>query len=214
MTESNLYCLIVNGEITDGPRALPSSWESVSNLDTINNISTLVALGWFPFVATQMPVVDSLTQRVTVQLVVGETTVTQAWTTKTLLAAEAQANLIAAHIAAIDAINKAAGECRAKYITVIPGQESTYQLKDVESQSAEALLATGGTPTAALYPMLFAEATATGISIADLITLVRTTAGQWKQLAAIIEGTRRGAIVAVEKATTTAELNAIQPVWP
>jgi hypothetical protein len=41
------YCLVENGAITEGPRALPTAWGSVSGLQYLN-ADELKALGWLP----------------------------------------------------------------------------------------------------------------------------------------------------------------------
>lgn len=115
---------------------------------------------------------------------------------------------------AIARVNKSAGICRAKFITVIPGQDATYQLKGAEADAANAILAGNGSPVPADYPILNAEALATGASFLDTLTLVTQTASQWKQLAAVVEGARRGAIVAIQNATTWQEVEAVNPTFP
>lgn len=116
---------------------------------------------------------------------------------------------------AIARVNEAAGACRAKYLTVVPGQAETYLLKADELKAYDAVIAANGTPDAADYPILSSEATATGSTLDDVVTLVRATRAAWLQLAAVVEGMRRGAIVAIEHATNDAEvLSAIPEVWP
>lgn len=41
------YCLVENGVIADGPRALPKSWRNISGLDMLDN-DNLRELGWLP----------------------------------------------------------------------------------------------------------------------------------------------------------------------
>lgn len=41
------YCLVQNGVIVDGPRALPNSWENISGLPLLN-ADALKNLGWLP----------------------------------------------------------------------------------------------------------------------------------------------------------------------
>lgn len=102
-------------------------------------------------------------------------------------------------------INREAGACRSRYITVIPGQESTYLMKEQEARAY---------PGAGPFPMLEAEAEACGATVAEIATLVIQTATQWRLLAAMVEGVRRGAILAVERATTVAEVDAVRPTFP
>jgi hypothetical protein len=41
------YCLVENGKITEGPRALPTAWGNVSGLQYLS-ADELKALGWLP----------------------------------------------------------------------------------------------------------------------------------------------------------------------
>jgi len=111
---------------------------------------------------------------------------------------------------AIVAVNRAAGTCRAKYITVTPGQEMTYAEKERE---ALAYLA-ASSPVPADYPMLVAEATATGVTLPELAAEVVRVAADWRLIGSQIEGIRRRAIVAVQAATTTAEVDAVTWHFP
>ena len=111
---------------------------------------------------------------------------------------------------AIVAVNRAAGTCRAKYITVTPGQEMTYAEKERE---ALAYLA-ASSPVPADYPMLLAEATATGVTLPELAAEVVQVAEDWRFIGSEIEGIRRGAIVAVQQAKTTAEVDAVTWSFP
>jgi len=115
---------------------------------------------------------------------------------------------------AVNRVNHDAGACRARYITVTPGQESTYQIKGQEADAANKVIADGGTPNPADYPMLTAEAQATGASFSDTLALVTQTAAAWRQLAVTVEAIRRGAIVQIENATTVAEVDAVRPQFP
>jgi hypothetical protein len=110
---------------------------------------------------------------------------------------------------AINIVNTLVGEWRSEFITVIPGQESTYLLKENEAIAAQALLNSGTTPTPDVCPIICAESISTGSSIQDVVTLILTTAAQWKQMAAIAEGVRRGAATAIANATTIEEVTAV-----
>lgn len=110
----------------------------------------------------------------------------------------------------IAAINDAAGKSRSKFITVIPGQEMTYAEKEREATAYQQDPA----PDPSNYPMLAAEALSTGRAIADVVTEVLALAEQWRALGAQIEGIRRGAIVRVQQATTTAEVDAVTWNFP
>jgi hypothetical protein len=104
-----------------------------------------------------------------------------------------------------NAIDQAAGLARARYITVAPGQEATYQAKAAE---ADAYVAAGSPADTTPYPILAAEAQARGISVSDMAELVRTTRDQWTQLAATIEGMRIGGKLAVDAAADHASVDA------
>lgn len=107
------------------------------------------------------------------------------------------------------AVNYQAGACRGRYMTVIPGQEATYLLKEQEAKAAKAVLDAGGSLNQADYAILAAEAHGSGSTLADVLALVLATAGQFRQLAAFVEGKRRGAIVHIERATDAAAVQAI-----
>lgn len=121
------------------------------------------------------------------------------------------ARLATAKTLAVARINGEAGGARARYITVIPGQEGTYLDKATE---AAAFLADEA-PTAERYPYLYAEAEATDAAVADVATLVNQTAQVWRQANARIEGLRKGAAKRVADALTLAEVTAVFPIaWP
>lgn len=117
--------------------------------------------------------------------------------------------------AAIARVNDEAGACRARHMTAIPGQDSTYLLKSAELDAYDARVAADQAIVEADYPILHAEAVASRATLTETAALVRTTRSLWIQLAATIEGMRRGAIVAIERATTEADvLAAIPEQWP
>jgi hypothetical protein len=100
-------------------------------------------------------------------------------------------------------IDRTAGAARARYITVAPGQEATYVLKE---QQANAFLAD---PAGEVPAYIAAEASATGMSPSDAATLISNTAKLWnEQLGPRIEELRRGGNLAVGAATTTADAQA------
>lgn len=97
-------------------------------------------------------------------------------------------------------IDAECGAFRSRFITTIPGQESTYLEKERE---ARAWAAASG-PDAEDYPMIAAEAGARGISINAQAALVIATANVWRPLAAAIEAARMGAKEAVKAAPSRA----------
>jgi hypothetical protein len=104
-----------------------------------------------------------------------------------------------------DAIDQSAGRARARYITVAPGQEATYQAKSAE---ADAYVAAGRPADTSAYHILTAEAAARGVTVSAVADLVRATRDQWTQLAAAIEGIRIGGKLAVENAADHAGVDA------
>lgn len=111
-----------------------------------------------------------------------------------------------AKAAAKSRIDAAAGRARARYITVAPGQEATYQAKAAE---ADAYVAAGRPAETSAYPILTVEAKARGIAVSALADLVRMTRDQWIQLAAAIEAKRIGGKLAVDAATDHVAVEAV-----
>lgn len=107
-------------------------------------------------------------------------------------------------------INNAAGNARAKYITAIPGQESTYQFKLQEATS----YVNTQNPSDDDFPFLSAEALATHTTVSVIANNILQTWNAWKPLAVEIEAIRRGALVDVSSATTLEEILNINPVFP
>ncbi len=113
---------------------------------------------------------------------------------------------------AIARVNAGAGAFRAQFVTDVPGQAETYLLKADELRAYDE---SSGTLDPIFLPILSAEASATGMSLSAVADLVRATRAQWVLLAAAIEGKRRGAIVAIENATTESDAwSAVPEVWP
>lgn len=48
------YCLIENGQITEGPRNLPKTWRNISGFH-LNSDADLLALGWYPVEYVTIP---------------------------------------------------------------------------------------------------------------------------------------------------------------
>jgi len=138
---------------------------------------------------------------------VGAAVVTVTYAVVELAAAELAADLAAVEAAAVGRINREAGGERARHITVTTGQEGTYLAKQAE---AERFLA--GVPGP--HPYLEAEAAATGAAVAAVAAVVAETAAQWTALNAAIEGARRGALVAVERAVAIGDRAAVEAVFP
>lgn len=204
------YCLVQNGVVVSGPRELPVSYGNVSNLNAMND-DELKTVGWLPYVLnapTPNPLMIESTAREISDMAVTDTITLYPDPNPPAL-------LMAYRNAAISRVNTEAGECRAKYITVIPGQSETYLLKNTEAQLYNTAVAAGNTPVPEDYPICLAEAQACNMSLADVIYLVSTTANQWKVLAAQVEGLRRGALVKISNFTTAADIDSIFPIaWP
>ena len=90
---------------------------------------------------------------------------------------------------AMERIDRLACEARARYITTGAGQEATYQIK---ADEAAGYIAAGRPADTSSWPLLSAEASATGITVNELADTVIATRQQWISLAAMIESRRMG----------------------
>lgn len=97
-------------------------------------------------------------------------------------------------------VNTNAGAFRLRFITDVPGQQASYLTKEEEAKAW-----TAGADMVD-FPFLAAEAEYTGMPVADIAALVLATASAWRNLAAKIEGRRRGAMVELAAATNIAQL--------
>lgn len=88
--------------------------------------------------------------------------------------------------AAINDIDARAGDARASYITIAPGQESAYLLKADEARRF--LAATD--PVDTDFPMLMFESMATGKDIREFAATVLSKADEWQYISGIIESRR------------------------
>jgi hypothetical protein len=104
---------------------------------------------------------------------------------------------------AIQKINNIVSDVRKLYITVAPGQEMIYLAKERE---AAAYIADPA-PDLNNYPMLAAESGITAPDPLALANLWLQMSGQWRQVAAFLEGQRMLAITTVSDATTVSEIN-------
>lgn len=113
---------------------------------------------------------------------------------------------LAPHKAKAEAIvDRLAGECRSRYITVSPGQEMVYARKERE---AEMILANPQISPSTV-PHLALEADAAGITLTELATVVQAKANEWLNLSPPIESTRLTTKAAIRAATTPAEIEAL-----
>ena len=115
--------------------------------------------------------------------------------------------------AALLQVDAAAGAARMRWITYAPGQDMEYMATEAEARRYVA----AGTGTPAEYPMLWAEAQAIG-STATLATVaaeVIALTDAWTAAGAEIKRLRRTAKLAIEAATSPAEIEAATAVtWP
>lgn len=105
----------------------------------------------------------------------------------------------------LKSIDEAAGEVRARFITVLPGQEMIYLSKLAEARACAE--DPGGT-----FPLLAAEAAARAEDIAVTAARVIATAAEWTRIASAIEGARYAARLAVQAAETPAAKRAAASV--
>lgn len=103
-----------------------------------------------------------------------------------------------------------AEEARNRFLTPGSGQAITYTRKEAEARawSADA--------DPANFPFLAAEAAATNTPLAELVAIVIAQADAWVAVGSAIEARRRGLLVAIDGATTRAQLDAIDITagWP
>lgn len=79
------------------------------------------------------------------------------------------------------------GWLRSQFITISPGQEATYILKDCDAKS---YIKDGYPADASDYPMVKTEAEAFGLSYRETADNIVSRAAIWKNLASIFEGVR------------------------
>ena len=117
-----------------------------------------------------------------------------------------------ARAAAVAEVNRQAGEARSRVGTNIPFQGDLYQMKSDEA--ARWVLDTE--PTAAKYPILYAEAAARGMEPAAVQAEYAANAQAWPQIMAAIETVRMGSRAALAAAESVEEIAEILAavVWP
>jgi len=98
-------------------------------------------------------------------------------------------------------IDAAAGRARARYITVVDGQDITYVNKEAD---ALAYIAAGNPADATPYPWVKAEAEARGIAYVAAAQVIKNTADGWRPIGVAIEKERIKGKNDVD-ATTTVE---------
>ena len=88
------YCLVENGEITQGPMRLPRSWRNISGLSLLAP-ARLKELGWLTYGDTP-PAYDADTQYLTKQKAITPSTVEEAYTIHDYTAEQLASNLATA----------------------------------------------------------------------------------------------------------------------
>lgn len=89
-----------------------------------------------------------------------------------------------------DHIDKKAGDVRLKYITDVPGQQATYQMKSEECRQIKQL-GLSDTDDLTYFPLVRAEMKVTGLTCTQVVNMILGIEAQWKFLAAAIEEARR-----------------------
>jgi len=116
-------------------------------------------------------------------------------------------DVAAAKKAAKASVDAAAGAASTKYITVGDGQEGRYQLK---AQQADAYKAAGYPADTSPYPMVQAEADATGASPQAACDNIISIRDQWVTVAAKIEKERIAGKLAIDTLPAAATLSDIK----
>lgn len=196
-----MYCKVENGTpqfpVVERIGLLPN----ISNIDGASN-EVKRELGWYVVVNDPLPEYDTLTHRLESVLTLDGTIVRRSFSVVERPSGEYQNLLTESRKAAIQKINTEAGQCRQKYMTDIPGQESTYLIKEAKAFLGDS------EPDPSDYPLLVVEAAACNWTLEYTVQYVMQTAAMFRQVAAAVEGLRRGAIIAVESATTQAAIDA------
>lgn len=112
-------------------------------------------------------------------------------------------NTATARAAAHAEIDWEAGQTRAKYITIAPGQEATYLIKAQQARAFSAAGQTGPVPS-----LVQAEADATGELPADACARILAEEAAWVEAAAHIERERRLGKINVDAAGDAAAIEA------
>lgn len=105
---------------------------------------------------------------------------------------------------AITEVNRVAGEVRSRFVTVIPGQEMIYLIKEAEARAFLADLA----PVLSDYPFVSAEIGITGTTAEEVAQVYVNLAAILRATAAQLETARLGTIAAIEAATAPAAIEA------
>lgn len=126
----------------------------------------------------------------------------QTWTLSPRPTEEAATLLAQLKVDAANAIDNAAGEARAKYITIAPGQEGTYLMKAQRAREFVAAEYQGPVPI-----LIQSEVDATGTTAQQACADILAQEVAWEYKAGQIETARRVGKERVKVATTSAEIN-------
>jgi hypothetical protein len=126
-------------------------------------------------------------------------------------------NLAPLKAAAIARVNTLCGAARARYITVIPGQDMVYLEKAAEARRYLTDFPTPEDEPETLdpdpvlgFPFIAAEIGTTASTAYGVATVYVTGAALFRQVGAAIETIRLGAVAAIEGATVPAMLDAAE----
>lgn len=103
---------------------------------------------------------------------------------------------------ALYAIDKAAGETRARYITIAPGQEASYLIKERQAEAFKA----ASYRVDAIPPMIQAEMDAANLSAQAAAEFILAQRDAWVTMAAAVESARRKGKVGVGMALTLKDI--------
>lgn len=103
-------------------------------------------------------------------------------------------------------VDAEAGNARARFITVTPGQEMTYLEKVTQ---ARALKIDDEEYGAEDYPLIFAEIGITAADAEGVADVILARYAAWQQIGAVIEGTRLSAKQAIDAADSAEAVAAI-----
>jgi hypothetical protein len=119
--------------------------------------------------------------------------------------AQIAADLTRAKASAVSRVNDWAATERAKYITIIPGQEMIYLAKEAEAIR----YLSDPAPVLAAYPMISAEVGITAETPYQLAQVWAYMSGLWRSVAAQIETARLGSIAQIEAAPNAETLDGL-----
>ncbi|WP_277022283.1 hypothetical protein [Paracoccus hibiscisoli] len=112
--------------------------------------------------------------------------------------ADIEAELVAARLRSVAAINAASGPIRRLYVTDIPGQEALYLMKEAEARAWVA----SANPDATHFPLIAAEVGITAPTAGEVAQVYLNLAGIYTAAAAQLETVRLGHIAQAEAAPT------------